>query len=84
MRSWLLDKTIPPVHDGVQTDESRRSTVHPDGSPKTRDEVFMDSVLQFGHDDEPVMRFSARKPGIPMPGQGEQARRICIIAMDVL
>ena len=55
MRSWLLDKTIPPVHDGVQTDESRRSTVHPDGSPKTRDEVFMDSVLQFGHDYEPVI-----------------------------
>lgn len=55
MRSWLLDKTIPPAHDGVQTDESRRSTVHPDGSPKTRDEVFMDSVLQFGHDYEPVI-----------------------------
>lgn len=55
MRSWLLDKTIPPVHDGVQTDESRRSTVHPDGSPKTKDEVFMDSVLQFGHDYEPVI-----------------------------
>lgn len=55
MRSWLLDKTIPPVHDGVQTDESRRSVVHPDGTPKTKDEVFMDSVLQFGHDYEPVI-----------------------------